>query len=243
MPAAPWSSFGPSNAPSSFHPRTRVRTSLLWRKRSMSTQMTRTPASSFVQAALAEQLKSKRSWAKGYQDTELNETLIPKFSPQHTDAVLRHLYKKSWYGTCLVVQWLRLHDPKTRGLGWIRDRRNRILHGMNILPPCPRLLVQSPPHPICKIRVLQLSLVLISSKSLDHFLIGRVYITNKGHLRECIHSYICTCMCMLWRRAWQPPPVFLPGESHGQRSPAGYSALWLQKSRTRLSDQAHVCIK
>ena len=21
-----------------------------------------------------------------------------------------------------------------------------------------------------------------------------------------------------WRRAWQPPPVFLPGESHGQRS-------------------------
>ena len=21
-----------------------------------------------------------------------------------------------------------------------------------------------------------------------------------------------------WRRAWQPTPVFLPGESHGQRS-------------------------
>ena len=28
-----------------------------------------------------------------------------------------------------------------------------------------------------------------------------------------------------WRRKWQPTPVFLPGESHGQRSPAGYS-LW-----------------
>ena len=26
-----------------------------------------------------------------------------------------------------------------------------------------------------------------------------------------------------WRRAWQPTPVFLPGESHGQRSLAGYS--------------------
>ena len=26
-----------------------------------------------------------------------------------------------------------------------------------------------------------------------------------------------------WRRKWQPTPVFLPGESHGQRSPAGYS--------------------
>ena len=25
-----------------------------------------------------------------------------------------------------------------------------------------------------------------------------------------------------WRRAWQPIPVFLPGESHGQWSLAGY---------------------
>ena len=28
---------------------------------------------------------------------------------------------------------------------------------------------------------------------------------------------------ILRRRAWQPTPVFLPGESHGQRSLAGYS--------------------
>ena len=26
-----------------------------------------------------------------------------------------------------------------------------------------------------------------------------------------------------WRRIWQPTPVFLPGESHGQKSVAGYS--------------------
>ena len=26
-----------------------------------------------------------------------------------------------------------------------------------------------------------------------------------------------------WRRKWQPAPVFLPGESHGQSSLAGYS--------------------
>ena len=26
-----------------------------------------------------------------------------------------------------------------------------------------------------------------------------------------------------WRRAWQPTPAFLPGESHRQRSLAGYS--------------------
>ena len=29
---------------------------------------------------------------------------------------------------------------------------------------------------------------------------------------------------ILWRRAWQPTPVLLPGESHGQRSLVGYSA-------------------
>ena len=37
-----------------------------------------------------------------------------------------------------------------------------------------------------------------------------------------------------WRRKWQPTPVFLPGESHGQRSLVGYSP-W---GRTRLSDWA-----
>ena len=33
---------------------------------------------------------------------------------------------------------------------------------------------------------------------------------------------------MPWRRKWQPTPVFLPGESHGQRSLAGYSS-WGRK--------------
>ena len=32
-----------------------------------------------------------------------------------------------------------------------------------------------------------------------------------ANLREC------------WRREWQPTPVFLPGEFHGQRSLVGYS--------------------
>ena len=36
----------------------------------------------------------------------------------------------------------------------------------------------------------------------------------------------------------QPTPVFLPGESHGWRSLAGYSLRGC-KSHTRLGDQAH----
>ena len=31
-----------------------------------------------------------------------------------------------------------------------------------------------------------------------------------------------------WRRKWQPTPIFLPGESHGQRSLMGYSS-WAHK--------------
>ena len=34
-----------------------------------------------------------------------------------------------------------------------------------------------------------------------------------------------------WRGKWQPTPVFLPGESHGQRQLAGYSS-WSCKSQT-----------
>ena len=35
-----------------------------------------------------------------------------------------------------------------------------------------------------------------------------------------------------WRRAWQPTPVYLPGESHGRRRLAGYSPWGLEESDT-----------
>ena len=35
-----------------------------------------------------------------------------------------------------------------------------------------------------------------------------------------------------WRRKWQPTPVFLPGESHGQRSLEGYSLQGCKESDT-----------
>ena len=35
-----------------------------------------------------------------------------------------------------------------------------------------------------------------------------------------------------WRQAWQPTPVFLPGESHGQRSLEGYSPQGCKESDT-----------
>ena len=37
---------------------------------------------------------------------------------------------------------------------------------------------------------------------------------------------------ILWRRKWQPTPVFLPGKSHGQRSLTGYNPLGHKESDT-----------
>ena len=37
---------------------------------------------------------------------------------------------------------------------------------------------------------------------------------------------------VVWRRKWQPPPVLLPGESHGQRCLAAYNPWGLKESDT-----------
>ena len=46
-----------------------------------------------------------------------------------------------------------------------------------------------------------------------------------------------------WRRKWQPTPVFLPRESHGQRSLVGYSP-WGRKESdvTEATLQAHTLL-
>ena len=39
---------------------------------------------------------------------------------------------------------------------------------------------------------------------------------------------------LLWRRKWQTTPVFSPGESHGQKSLAGYPSPWGPKESDQL---------
>ena len=39
-------------------------------------------------------------------------------------------------------------------------------------------------------------------------------------------------MFIIWRRKWQPTPVFLPGESHGQRNLPGHSPWGHKESDT-----------
>ena len=47
-------------------------------------------------------------------------------------------------------------------------------------------------------------------------------------VRRKIHGFDPWFGKIPWKRAWQPTPVFFPGESHGQRSLAGYSP-WGQR--------------
>ena len=43
-----------------------------------------------------------------------------------------------------------------------------------------------------------------------------------------------------WRRAWQPTPVFLPGDSHGQRIPWTENPCWATVHRVTESDMTEV---
>ena len=43
-----------------------------------------------------------------------------------------------------------------------------------------------------------------------------------------------------WKRKWQPTPVFLPGEFHGQKGLAGYTVHAVTKSQTQLSTHTYM---
>jgi len=51
--------------------------------------------------------------------------------------------------------------------------------------------------------------------------VGKVSTCNAGDAGR--HEFNPWVRKIPWRRAWQPTPVFLLGESHGQRSLVGYS--------------------
>ena len=50
------------------------------------------------------------------------------------------------------------------------------------------------------------------------------WLRGKGFTCQCTrHRFDTLARKTYWRRKWQPPPVFLPGKSHGQGNLAGYS--------------------
>ena len=60
---------------------------------------------------------------------------------------------------------------------------------------------------------------------------------NAGDLRRGFDSW---ARKIPWRRKWLPTPVFLPGESHGQRSLMGYSPWGRKRVRHNRIYLAHM---
>ena len=70
--------------------------------------------------------------------------------------------------------------------------------------------------------------------------------SGKGHSCQCRRYKRCKFDPWVgkipWSRAWQPTPVFLPGESHGQRSLLGYSPWGCCKELDRTEETWHKSI-
>ena len=77
---------------------------------------------------------------------------------------------------------------------------------------------------ICAIAMLSIMIIITS-----YILFGASQVALSGNepTRQCRRHKRCGFNPWVgkipWRRAWQPTPVFLPGESHGQRSLVGCS--------------------
>ena len=75
-------------------------------------------------------------------------------------------------------------------------------------------------------------------------------LSNHSCLGILVHRWKISNCFTLWdqlRRAWQPTPIFLPGESHGQRSLEGYifhraakSRTWIRQHSTHTYTHTHV---
>ena len=72
-----------------------------------------------------------------------------------------------------------------------------------------------------------------------------LYLSGKESVCQCRrckrHVFDPWIKMIPWRRKCQPAPVFLPGESHGQRSLVGYSPGG-HKSQTHLSTYMHTTV-
>ena len=62
---------------------------------------------------------------------------------------------------------------------------------------------------------------------------GLAELERVGRRRGGRHGFYPWVRKIPWRRAWQPTPVFLFGESRGQRSLAGYNPLGHKEIRLK----------
>ena len=81
---------------------------------------------------------------------------------------------------------------------------------------------------------------VVEVRSLNHWTIKKV-----PEYTVLYRLILESCKCFsysknkVWRRKWQPTPVFLPGESHGQRRLASYSQWGRKSGRHNLVIEQH----
>ena len=69
-----------------------------------------------------------------------------------------------------------------------------------------------------------------TKRGFRHRSVGKESSCNSGICLQCKRPRFDSWVWKIsWSRKWQPTPVFLPGESHGQRSPEGYRPPGLQE--------------
>ena len=133
--------------------------------------------------------------------------------PQHDRAVsLTLLPGRQAYATGVIPSWTKRCTPPGRSLGsWLSlPRAGQVCLVQVIAYPLPRFLgfrraLSHARHPAPVLVSLRLSQVVLLVKKLVR--VGKIS----------------------WRRIWQPTPVFLPGESHGQEEIGGLQSIGSQR--------------
>jgi len=70
-----------------------------------------------------------------------------------------------------------------------------------------------------------------------------VWLSGKESTCQCRRCRLNPWVRMIpWRGKWQPPPVFLPGKSHGQQSLVGYSSWICQELDTTEHTHTHAIL-
>ena len=166
--------------------------------------------------------------------------------------------KLKWARTSLVVQWLRIHLPMQGTPVWSPAQEDSMCRGA-IKPVCHSYWSLCTPEPglINKRKLSPSNKDPDNKKKINKY---TVFSKNlNGPVRK-LNSCICmhpgfpggpvgkepACQRrrhkrrgfdpgvgeISWKKAWQPTPVFLPREFHGQRSLMGYSPWGWKESDT-----------
>ena len=179
--------------------------------------------SSVIQSpCLAFSISSARFWCT--RDFFLIQFWPPTVRERFSLSVQTH----SGGNASLIERWLKpllpFRGPLRGHLWWGTDDRAEHGQHQGVVAPqnglIPELPTSGRPSKVCNKLLIVRGFLLV----LDYFQASQVALVV---ICQCRRRKRRGCNAQIgkipWSRAWQPTPVFFPGESHGQRSLAGYS--------------------